>query len=423
MPGEIDTLLKRLLPLCRSITGNGVRETLAILREYVPLKVHEVPSGTRVFDWTVPLEWNIRDAYIKDPSGKKIVDFNKNNLHVLGYSTPIRTKLKLKELKKHLHSLRDQQNLIPYKTSYYKKDWGFCLSHKQLDGLKDGTYEVVIDSSLTRGSLTYGELFIKGKSKDEVLISCYVCHPSMANDSISGVALTTMLARSLLAQKDLRYSYRFLFIPETIGAITWLAKNRQNVKRIKHGLVATCVGDSGPFTYKRTRAGNAPVDRASEKALMDSSLPYRIEDFYPWGSDERQFNSPGFNIPVGSLMRTPYAQFPAYHSSGDDLSFVKGKYIVETLERYLEVIFILEHDAVYVSKNPYCEPQLGKRGLYGTHTEAHDRASLWIMSYADGKNSLLDVAIRSGINFRVMHEMAALLEKHGLLKKMPVRRR
>ena len=414
---DIDTILARLFPICRSITGEGVRETLNILREYIPLEVHEIESGTKVFDWVVPNEWNIRDAYIKNPSGKKIVDFKKNNLHVMGYSTPIKTTMKLAELKKHLHSLPDQPDIIPYKTSYYKESWEFCVSNRQLESLKDGVYEVVIDSSLSEGSLTYGELCIPGKSKDEVLISCYICHPSMANDSISCVALTTVLAKTLLAQKDSYYSYRFLFIPETIGAITWLAKNRAQTKHIKHGLVATCVGDSGPFTYKRTRAGNTTVDKAAEKALADSKQPYSIVDFFPWGSDERQFNSPGFNLPVGSLTRTLYGKFAVYHTSGDDLDFVRPQYIAETLERYLDIIFILEHNEVYLSKNPHCEPQLGERGLYGTRTEDHDRASLWLMSYADGKNSLLDIAIRSGINFRIMHEMATILEQHELLQR------
>lgn len=294
-------LLERLFPICRSITGNGVRETLAIIKEYIPLQIREVPSGTKILDWTVPSEWNVRDAYIEDPSGKKIVDFKKNNLHLMGYSTPVRAKMKLKDLEPHLHSLPKQPSLIPYRTSYYRKNWGFCLSDAQRAALKDGIYTVVIDSSLTNGSLTYGELFIPGKSKDEILISCYVCHPSMANDSISGVALATMLGQILLTQKNLGYSYRIIFIPETIGAIAWLAKNRRGVRRIKHGLVATCLGDKAPCTYKRTRQGDAMIDRAAEKALIDSKLPYRIENFRPIGSDERQFNSPGFNVPVGSL--------------------------------------------------------------------------------------------------------------------------
>lgn len=420
---DIDALLRRLFPICRSITGNGVRETLSILREYVPLKVHEVPTGTKAFDWTVPKEWNIGDAYIKDPSGKKIVDFKKNNLHVMGYSTPVRAKMRLAALKQHLHSLPEQPDLIPYKTSYYKEAWRFCLSHKQLRVLKDGMYEVVIDSTLKKGSLTYGELLIPGKTKEEVLISAYVCHPSMANDSLSGVVLTTFLARALMKKKDLRYSYRFLFIPETIGAIVWLSKNRARAKHIKHGLVATCAGDAGPFTYKKTRAGNATIDRVVERVLAASGKRYSIVDFFPWGSDERQFNSPGFNLPVGSLMRSVYGTFPQYHTSGDDLRFVRGKYVRESLECYLNVVQALEHEPTYLSLNPYGEPRLGKRGLYGISepddkdAEAKERALLWVAAYADGAHSLADIAAYSGIDPKIISSAAALLERHRLLKR------
>src|SRR3989344_3046118 len=309
---EMGALLKRLFPICRSITGQGVRETLAILRELIPLQVREVPTGTKVFDWTVPKEWNILDAYIKDPSGRKIVDFKQNNLHIVGYSAPVRAKMPLAELKKRLYSLPDQPTRIPYRTSYYNPDWGFCISHEQLVSLKDGTYEVVIDSTHAAGSLTYGELLIRGRSADEVLISTYVCHPSMANDNVSGVILTTLLARSLMKEKGLRYSYRFLFIPETIGAITWLSKNRARAKRIKHGLVATCLGDAGAFTYKKSRDGNAVIDAATMHVLACSDYPHRVVDFFPSGSDERQFSSPGFNLPVGSLMRSMYYTFDEY---------------------------------------------------------------------------------------------------------------
>ena len=424
-PGrELDSLLKRLFPICRSITGNGVRETLSILAEHLPLKIHEVRSGTKVFDWTVPKEWNIWDAYIKDPSGKKIVDFKKNNLHVMGYSTPVRKMIKLAELKKHLYSLPEHPRFIPYKTSYYKEKWGFCLPHKQLKSLKEGTYEVVVDSSLRRGSLTYGELLIPGKSKDEVLISSYICHPSMGNDSLSGVVMATFLALSLQKKKGLRYSYRFLFIPETIGAITWLAKNSKSAKRVKHGLVATCLGDSGPFTYKRTRAGNTAIDRAAEKALIRSGVPYSLTDFFPWGSDERQFNSPGFNLPVGSLMRSVYGTYPQYHSSGDDLTFVSGKNIAQSLALYLDIIDILEHDIVYRSRSPYGEAQLGKRGLYGAggsadpKAEIRERALLWLLAYADGTHALSEIAARSGIDQKPLSSAAMLLQKHRLLERL-----
>jgi len=416
MVKEIDALLKRLFPICRSITGNGVRKTLSIIRTHVPLKIKEVPTGTKVFDWTVPKEWNIKDAYIKDPSGEKIVDFKKNNLHIVGYSIPVNTKMKLSGLKKHLHSIPEKPSIIPYKTSYYKENWGFCVTHEQLTSLKDGTYEVVIDSSLKDGSLTYGELLIPGKSKDEVLISCGICHPSMANDSLSGVVLATLLAKELLKKKG-RYSYRFLFIPETIGAIVWLAGNKTGAKRIKHGLVATCLGDSGQFNYKKSRAGNASIDTAVEKALKDSKMPYSILDYWPTGSDERQFNSPGFSLPIGSLMRSVYGHFPEYHTSGDNLDFVKGKYVEETLRLYAEVIFILENDALCTSRNPFCEPQLGPRGLYDDHhPEEFVISLLWLANYSDGKNTLLDIANIADQPFRAVQAAAESLEKVGFLR-------
>lgn len=433
----MDALLKRLFPLCRSLTGNGVRETLRIVRGYIPIVMHEIPSGTKAFDWTIPKEWNIRDAYIKDPSGKKIIDFKRNNVHVMSYSVPIRATMPLKELKKYLHSLPSEPGFIPYKTSYYRENWGFCLTHRQLKTLKEGSYEVVIDSSLKDGSLTYGELFIPGKTENEVLISTYVCHPSMANDNLSGVVLATFLARALMKEKSLRYSYRFLFIPETIGAIAWLSKNRASVRRIKHGLVATCVGDKGPFTYKKTRAGDAAIDRIVEKVLKDSGKPYSLVNFFPWGSDERQYNSPGFNLPVGSLMRSMYGTFPEYHTSGDNLRFVRGKYIAETLELYRRVLVLLDRDTglltvkkklkvrrltpgtAYRSGNPYGEPQLGKRGLYGAsdpEAEEKERALLWLMAYADGAHSLSDITARSGTRPAIVAEAAKALLKHKLLK-------
>ncbi len=421
---NIDTLLQRLFPLCRSITGQGVRDTLTILSEVIPLTIHEVPTGTKVFDWNIPQEWNIQDAYIKAPDGKKIVDFKKNNLHVMSYSTPIQKKIHLSELKEHLYSLPAEPDLIPYKTNYYSPQWGFCMTHKALQRLKDGMYEVVIDSSFKKGSLTYGELFIPGKSTEEILISSYVCHPSMANDSLSGVMVTTFLAKQLLKEERLNYSYRFLFVPETIGAITWLSKNHATTKNIKYGLVATTVGDRGPFTYKKSRAGNTRIDIAAEKALKDSKKPYSIIDFFPWGSDERQYNSPGFNLSVGSLMRSMYGTYREYHTSGDDLTFVKGKYIEESIDLYQDIVFILEHDTLFQSENPFGEPQLGKRGLYGKggkndpDAEEKERALLWLMAYADGKHSLLDIASISGIHFRLVYEAAQSLFEHTLLKRV-----
>lgn len=419
---EIYALIKHLYPICRSITGNGVRETLQIIKEHIPIEIHEVPSGTRAFDWTVPKEWNIRDAYIKDPRGKKIVDFKKSNLHVLSYSIPINKKLPLNELKEHLFTLPDHPDWIPYRTSYYKENWGFCISHKQFEGLEEGTYEVVIDSDLKDGSLTYGELYIKGELEDEILLSTYVCHPSLCNDNLSGPALLTLLAKELIPAKP-RYSYRFLFIPETIGAITWLSLNEARVRNIKHGLVVTCVGDKGRLTYKRSRNGSASIDRAVEKVLAESGSAYEVVDFFPWGSDERQFCSPAFNLPVGSLMRTPYNKFAEYHTSADSPSLMDQASLADSFEKYATIIQVLENNCTYMTQNPKCEPQLGKRGMYsliggrsdGIITEA---AIFWVLNLSDGSQSLLDIAIRSGMGFEQIKHAADALHQKGLLKPM-----
>lgn len=419
---EIDAFLERLFPLCRSITGNGVRETLSIIAEYVPIQISEVPTGDAAFDWTVPAEWNIRDAYILAPDGRKIADFKKNNLHVVGYSIPVRANMSLEELRPHLYSLPEQPAVIPYKTSYYNPDWGFCLEHATLESLKEGTYEVCIDSTLEKGALTFGELLIPGKNKEEVLISCYVCHPSMANDNLSGISVATFLARSMIERKH-HYSYRFIFVPETIGTIVWLARNREHVRTIKYGLVATCAGDSGPFTYKRSRRGNAGIDRIVERVLKSSGAPYSALDFFPLGSDERQFCSPGFDLPVGSLMRTMYYNFPQYHTSADNLTFVRGEYLADTLSMYAAVVDAIEHEVFFRSKVRFGEPQLGKRGLYETigGQKDHDvqkRAMLWVLNLSDGEHSLADISERSGIPLVVISGVAEKLQAQNLLERI-----
>lgn len=412
-------LIKKLYPICRSITGNGVRETLSIIKEYIPLDIREVPTGTEVFDWVIPKEWNIKDAYIKNSRGEKIVDFKMSNLHVLNYSIPVNKKLTLEELKKHLFTLPDHPEWIPYLTSYYKESWGFCLTYRQYEALKDDIYEVVIDSSLENGCLTYGELYIKGHSDEEILFTTYICHPSLCNDNLSGVALLTYLA-SFLLKRDLKYSYRFLFIPETIGAITWLSLNEGKISKIKCGLVATCVGDSGKLTYKKSRLGNSIIDRIAAKVLSDSGEAHEIIDFFPSGSDERQFSSPGFNLPVGSLMRTVYGCFDEYHTSADNLDFIEPEKLADSLDKYVQTVFILEGDGTYLSLYPKCEPNLGKRGLYnmiGGHREnkIDKMAILWVLNLSDGANSLLDIAIRSGMEFRQIKNAAdALLSKNLL---------
>ena len=413
MGQESYALIKRLYPICRSITGDGVRETLKIIKEQIPVKIVEVPTGTQVFDWKVPREWTIRDAYIKDSRGKKVVDFKNSNLHVLGYSTSINRKVTLKELKDHLFTMPDNPDAIPYLTSYYKENWGFCLTGKQFKGLKEGTYEVVIDSKLKDGHLTFGELYLKGRLKEEVLLSCYVCHPSLCNDSLSGVSLLTFIAKYLM-NLNLNYSYRFLFIPETIGAITWLSLNEKKVSRIKYGLVATCVGDGGGLTYKKSRDGDALIDRIAEKALIDSGKPYTIIDFNPAeGSDERQFCSPGFNLPVGSLMRTKYGSFSEYHNSADNLSFVAPEYMADSFRMYFDVISIIENNDRYLNLVPKGEPQFGRRGLYraiGGKDMSPDEVSVfWVMNMSDGRHTLLDVALRSGLKFSQIKKAADIL--------------
>jgi len=419
--GTMYALMAELYPICRSITGEGVRETLHILQRLIPLEIHEVPTGTPVFDWTVPKEWNISDAYILDGQGKRVVDFQKSNLHVISYSQPVRQKMRLAELRKHLFSLPEHPEWIPYRTTYYNEDWGFCVSHRQLEALRDEEYEVSIDSSLTDGHLTYGEYLIEGQSQDEVLISCHICHPSLCNDNLSGIALATHLAAWLKSQGKPRYSYRFLFIPGTIGSITWLALNEAQAGRIRHGLVVTCVGDSGQFTYKKSRRGDAEIDRAAIHVLKHSGAAWTVQEFFPYGYDERQYCSPGFDLPVGCLMRSPHGSFPEYHTSADNLEFVRPEYLEESLARYLDVVEVLEHNRTCVNLNPRCEPQLGKRGLYqaiGGDSEAAKKqlAMLWVLNLSDGRYSLLDISDRAGMSFREIKRAADALESKGLLR-------
>jgi aminopeptidase-like protein len=414
-------LVRRLYPLCRSITGDGVRRTLEIIGESIPLTVHEVPTGTAVFDWTVPKEWNIRDAYIADASGTRVVDFRASNLHVVSYSTPVSATMTLDELRPHLHTLPDQPDLIPYRTSYYAENWGFCLSQNTLRSLVDGKYRVKIDSTLAEGSLSYAEHVVRGRSSDEVIISCHVCHPSLANDNLAGMAVATALAK-LLAGLTPWYTYRFLFIPGTIGSITWLARNADRIGKIRHGLVLACAGDAGSLTYKRSRRGDAEIDRVVAHVLRTSGRPHEVVDFAPYGYDERQFCSPGFNLGVGCLTRTPYAAYPEYHTSADNPDFVLPDKLADTLETCAEVVRVLDRNRRYVNLSPYGEPQLGKRGLYESiggrsDTKQAQMAMLWVLNLSDGEHSLLDVAERSGLPFAVIADAAEVLHGSGLLKE------
>lgn len=431
---KLYSLMEKLYPICRSITGDGVRDTLGIIKEIIPTEIKEVPTGKKVFDWTVPKEWNIKDAFIKNSSGEKIVDFKKSNLHVLNYSHPVHIEIRLDELKDHLYSLSDYPDWIPYLTSYYQENWGFCITDKQLKSLDDDVYEVFIGAELKDGFLTYGEFFIKGKADEEVLFSTYLCHPSLCNDNLSGVVLTTFLGK-YLKNKDLKYSYRFLFIPETIGAITWLSLNEKNVSKIKYGLVVTCVGDPGKLTYKKTRDGDHVIDEIVERVLVESGCEYVILDFFPEGSDERQYCSPGFNLPIGSLMRTPYGRFPEYHTSADNLDFVKPEFFSDTFDKYLKVVELIEETDIsvvgkkrdskkkkgaYINLNPKCEPHLGRRGLYKLIGSSKDKdveksAMLWILNLSDGTNTLQEISDRSGLGFEIVKKVTDRLLEKGLL--------
>jgi aminopeptidase-like protein len=415
-------LVADLYPLCRSITGNGFRRTLGRIRELIPLEIHEVPTGTQVFDWTVPKEWNIRDAWVKNAAGEKVIDFRRSNLHVVNYSVPIHRKMPLAELRDHLHTLPDRPDWVPYRTSYYKESWGFCLPANELSQWRDGEYEVCIDSTLEDGSLTYGEYYLPGERTDEVLLSCHACHPSLCNDNLSGVALVAALAELLTCTQH-KYSYRFLFIPGTIGSITWLARNEKQASRIRHGLVAACVGDAGKFHYKRSRRGDAETDRAVIHALNHSGEEFAVREFSPYGYDERQYCSPGFNLAVGSLTRTPHGEFPEYHTSADNLDLVRPQALAGSLAVYLSVLRVLENNACYNNLAPKCEPQLGKRGLYrslGGLAEASqlEMAMLWILNLSDGNHSLLDIAERADLPFDIIHQSARLLVDHHLLDRL-----
>jgi aminopeptidase-like protein len=421
---EIFAFAARIFPICRSITGDGVRQTLREIRSHLALEVREVPTGTEVFDWTIPREWNIRDAYIKDASGDKIVDFAQSNLHVMSYSVPVRKRLSLTELKQHVHTLPEQPDLIPYRTSYYADDWAFCMTHRQLQSLQEQTYEVVIDSSLESGSLTYGEYLHRGESDEEFLLSAHVCHPSLANDNCSGVALLTHLARRMAGLRT-RFTYRFLFAPGTIGAIAWLAANKDQSRRIKHGLVVSMVGDGGGPTYKKSRRGDAAIDRAMTHVLRHSGLTPTIEDFSPYGYDERQYCSPGFNLPVGLFQRSKYGTIPQYHTSADDLSFIKPELLLQSYSVIAKTIGVIENDAIYRNMAPNCEPQLGKRGLYrrvgGRNIATENMAILWVLNFSDGAHSLLDIAERAKLPFEIVLSASRLLEAHGLLTGGPCR--
>jgi aminopeptidase-like protein len=424
---QMHAMVSELFPICRSITGNGLRETLRRVGQRIPLQIHEVPTGTQVLDWSVPREWNIRDAYVKNSRGQRLIDFQESNLHVVNYSIPVRAKLSLTQLKEHLYTLPDHIDWIPYRTSYYRETWGFCLSQRQYDSLPEDEFEVVIDSSLENGSLSYGECVLPGESRDEILISCHTCHPSLANDNLSGLAVATFLA-NVLASRPNRFTYRFLFVPGTIGSIAWLSRNEDVVQRIKHGLVFACVGDRGAPTYKKSRRGNALIDRAVLHLLAHSQQPHNVCEFSPYGYDERQYCSPGFNLPVGCLQRTPHGKFPQYHTSADNVEFVAPEALADTLNLAMDVVQLLETNLTYRNLYPKGEPQLGKRGLYRSiggraDTETRELAMLWVLNLSDGQHSLLDIAERSGLKYEVVQRAAMDLQQHHLLSRQTEEKR
>jgi aminopeptidase-like protein len=409
-----------LYPICRSITGNGVRRTLDLIGQRVDLKRTEVPSGSKVFDWEVPLEWNIDDASVTGPDGDRVVEFRAHNLHIVNYSEPVRRTMTLEELRPHLHSKPGHPDWIPYRTSYYRRDWGFCLRDSRLQTLRPGHYDVRVDSSLASGSLSYAECVLPGQSKEEVLFFTHVCHPSLANDNTSGMAIATFLA-AWLAGRTRRFSYRFVFAPGTIGSLCWLSRNEQRLKYVRHGLVLGLLGDPAGLTYKRSRRGNCEIDQLLAYLVSQPDSPGKVIDFEPYGYDERQLCSPGFNLPVGRLTRSVNDGYPQYHTSADDLNLLSAAQMERSLEVCQRMVDILESNRRYVNLLPKGEPRLGKRGLYGAmggrSPADRERAMLWILNQSDGDASLLDIAQRSGLSYASIQQAADELAGAGLLSE------
>ncbi len=398
--------MHRLFPLCRSITGAGVRDTLDVVGETLQLERIRVPTGTACFDWRVPNEWNIRDAYIKDAAGRRIIDFKANNLHLVSYSCPVRRKMTLAELQPQLHSLPDYPDAIPYRASYYNENWGFCLTHRQREALPEGEYEVVVDSTLAPGALDYAQLRLPGESPGEIFFSTYICHPSLANDQLSGIVLLAALMETLRAIPGAPYGFRAVFVPETIGAIAFLSQHHEALSRnMIAGSVVTCVGDDGPFTFLRSRRAGTIIDRAGEHVARHMAAAKGrtclLRDFDPVGSDERQYCSPGLNLPVGSLMRSRYGEFAEYHTSKDNLDFVSEAGMQGSLEAYLRLVQAIETNCRPIRTNPMCEPQLGKRGLYSQYVSAgipdFQVKILNLLNFGDGEHDLLSIADRMGV--------------------------
>lgn len=416
----IETYFDRLWPICRSITGDGFRQSLDILAEVMPTERIALKTGQKVLDWEIPREWNVRDAYLTDSHGGRHAEFKKNNLHLLGYSVPFRGRMNLTELDKHIYTLPGQPTAIPYRTSYYQERWGFCMSQEQRQKMPPGEYEVNIESELKDGELIIGEAVLPGETKEEVLFSTYLCHPSMANNELSGPLVMAFLYRRLAAMPKRRLTYRFMIGAETIGAIAYLSIRGEHLKKnLIAGYQMTCVGDSGPFTYKRSRQGNSAADQAALTVLRDHGA-HKVADFKPIGSDERQYCSPGFNLPVGSLMRTPYHEYPEYHTSLDDKSVISCEAMSVTVDTYAEIAAALDNNIKWKNLFPEGEPQLSKRGLYptvGTPHAVRDRiwTMMWLLNLADGEKDLLEIARISGQPIAALIDEAKSLKNAGLI--------
>ncbi len=421
---EMHGWAQALFPFCRSLTGNGVRETLAFIKQTLPeLEVTEVPTGHQAFDWTVPDEWNIRDAYVLNESGERVIDFRRSNLHVVGYSKPVDVELTREELDAHLHSLPSQPDAIPYVTSYYKRRWGFCLSQHDRDRLPSGRYRAVIDSRLEPGSLTFGEAVIPGETEEEVVVSTYVCHPSMANNELSGPVVTTALGRWLKSLQSRRFTYRLVFTPETLGTIVFLSRRLEHLRsHCVAGFVATCIGDEGGFSMVESRTADTLADRVGRHVVRRLAPDnHTIYDFLVRASDERQYCSVGVDLPFISLMRTKYGEFPEYHTSLDDLSLVTPSGLEGGLTMLQAAVSALEANRRYRAVFP-CEPQLGKRGLYPSLSmkgSAHSVRNLRnVLAFADGKMDLLAIADRIGVPIAECADLARKLEAAGTLEEV-----
>lgn len=423
-PEEIEKTFDLMWPIMRSLSGDGVRRTLDILDGIVPIDRIEVPSGTKVFDWEVPPEWIFRGAHVIDPYGRRILDASENTLHLVNYSIPFRGCMSLFELQEHLHSLPDRPNAIPYVTSYYNRRWGFCLSQRMRDLLPEGRYEVVVDTELkTNGCLTFGEIVLPGEEDAEILFSSYICHPSLANNELSGPLVSAYLARALAAQPRRRFTYRFAFLVETIGAICYLARHGEHFReKLAAGYIVTCTGTDAPYVYKRSRRANTLTDRAALHVLAHATAGhYSAIDFNPAdGSDERQYCSPGFDLPVGSIMRTRYNTYPEYHTSDDNKDFISFNAMRDTVHLYLDVCRALESNVTYRNRVMFCEPQLGRYGLYGTLGGTYgpnesQAALLWLLNLADGSRDLLTIADHSGLEIELLSTVGQRAVEAGLL--------